>query len=236
MKLATLCLVALALSAVPAAASQEDGSDSPPWPNYLAFPDTITPFVSRIYHHSVPYREAHALGPRALPQLTAMLEEERRKSHWQTIAATINYIGEPSSFPVLRSFMLNKFRGEIDSPTYSAMLAIIATMGPLAAASDSAFAFLASGTEPEFWSNLPWSNQHHEGRYLRLLLSGLAINSMALSGRQGAIPVLERLAKTPLDEAQRADIEQGLKTQREVEKVGRERYYDKLGRSMGNPW
>jgi hypothetical protein len=202
---------------------------------YLASPDTITPFVSGIYEHSVPYREAHALGPHALPQLTAMLEKERHKFYWQTIAATINYIGEPSGFPTLRSFMLNRFQGEIDTPTFSAMAAIMATMGPLAATSDSAFAFLVSGTNPEFWSNLRWTNEHHKGRYLRVLWSELAINSMALSGRREAVPVLERLAKTPFDEKQRANIEEGLKTQREVEAVGRERYYDTLGRGAGSP-
>jgi hypothetical protein len=165
-----------------------------------------------------------------LPELESLLWDTHYKWHWFVIVSTINFIQDPAGFPVLRDFLFDRFHGEVDDTTYTALSLVVLSMGPLAARSDSAFQFLVRGTDPSFWTRVAWTNRHHKGTYLHVLLSGLSITQLGVSGRHEAVPILERLMKTPFSEQQIGNIKDGLRIQREVEAVGPDDYYHRLGR------
>jgi hypothetical protein len=191
--------------------------------------DRVVAYVSHA-GSPVSYTEAHALGPEALPELASLLRDDRYKNQWFVIVHAINFIGDPAGFPVVRDFIFDRFRGEVDDPTFQALYSVVLSMGPLAARSDSAFQFLIGGTDPSFWTKIHWTNAHHKGAYLRVFLSELSITQLGVSGRPAAVPVLERLMRAPFSSRQIGNIEDGLRIQREIEAVGLDRYYERLGK------
>jgi hypothetical protein len=197
--------------------------------------DSVTVFLWKT-GTPVPYTEAHALGPEALPLLEGYLREERWKTKWVIIVHAINFIGDPAGFPALRDFLFNRFGGEVDHATFEALYCTVSSMGPLAARSDSAFQFLVSGTDPSYWTRVHWKDPNHKGgaEYQRVWLSELSIMQLGLSGRPEAVAVLKKLQGKPHSKLQIDDVKEAIQLQREVEDVGPDRYYERLGKPNPN--
>ena len=111
--------------------------------------DSVAGFVQQRFIHSVPYVEAHQLGPRALPILIKLFEDPKYKASWANIALTISYVGEPEGFEAIRSFIMDRFHGEVDLETFRALIAAHTTLGPLAARSPAALRYLMNGVYSE---------------------------------------------------------------------------------------
>jgi hypothetical protein len=110
MRLLTLAVSAIFLTIGTATAGQNGRPD----------PAAVTKFVEFEYENGVPYKEAHDFGPRALPTLIALLNNDGFKHHWENIVQVICFIGAPAGFEPLRAFIQDRFHGEVDSDTYDA--------------------------------------------------------------------------------------------------------------------
>ncbi|HKO22438.1 MAG TPA: hypothetical protein VJX91_07270 [Candidatus Eisenbacteria bacterium] len=148
------------------------------------------------------------------------------------IVSAINFIQDPAGFHIVRDFLFNRFEGDVDQPTFEALYSVVASMGPLAARSDSALQFLVSGTDPSYWTRVHWKDPHVKtgAEYQHVWLSTLSIMQLGLSGRPEAVPVLNELMKRPYSKAQTDALKEAIQLQREVEGVGPDRYYERLGK------
>jgi hypothetical protein len=186
--------------------------------------DSIAGFVQQRFIHSVPYVEAHQLGPRALPILIRLFEDDRYKTSWANIALTISYIGEPDGFETLRSFIMDRFHGEVDLETFQALGTAQTTLGPLAAHSPAALRYLMNGVNPDYWRELPWTFRTYEGAERGLAMSRWSITALSHTGTPQADLLLEDLYEKPYSERQRDIITEGLARYKEVSAKGIEKY------------
>lgn len=196
--------------------------------------ERVESFVKSSFDHGVPYSEARALGIASLPTLRQWLREDERRPHWGTIVSTIGYLGEPNDFSVLRDFVMTRFTGEVDEPTFRSILTSMYAIGHIAARSKEATEFLKAGTNPSFYRELEWSYRSHKDAGLGVLLSKLAINGLSLSGRPEAEQTLRGLEKDPYDDTQLSNIREGLKRLREIKVRGRDGYLEALERGDVN--
>jgi HEAT repeat protein len=186
--------------------------------------DSIAGFVQQRFIHSVPYVEAHQLGPRALPILIKLFEDARYKTSWANIALTISYTGEPEGFETLRSFIMDRFHGEVDLETFQALAAAQITLGPLAAHSPAALRYLIEGVNPDYWRELPWTFRTYQGAERDLAMSRWSITALSHTGTPQAGLLLEELYEKPYSERQRDIITEGLARYKEVSAKGIEKY------------
>jgi hypothetical protein len=142
----------------------------------------VNTLVTGYYIRGVPYGAARDLGPEAVPHLASVLRDERMKPHWKNTVQILNYVGAPTSFPILRQFIVDRFKGEIDQETYLAISAAIVTMGPLARISPQAFQFLATGTNPKSWASVRWTFRDSRSEKRNIQMSRNCLNALATSG------------------------------------------------------
>lgn len=186
--------------------------------------DSVAGFVQQRFIHGVPYVEAHQLGPRALPILIKLFEDARYKTSWANIALTISYIGEPEGFEALRSFIMDRFHGEVDLETFQALGTAQTTLGPLAAHSPAALRYLMEGVNPDYWRELPWTFRTYEGAERGLAMSRWSITALSHTGAPQAGLLLEELYEKPYSGRQRDVITEGLSRYGEVSAKGIEKY------------
>ncbi len=115
-----------------------------------ALTSNLEEFVSLQFSHGVPYSRAHSFGPEALPVLRRMLNDENYRDRWTWIVTTIAFIGAPEGFPILRSFLLDQFHGEVDTYTLRALLATPSMMGTIH--TPEVTEFLATHVNPSAWT------------------------------------------------------------------------------------
>jgi len=186
--------------------------------------DSIAGFVQQRFIHSVPYVEAHQLGPRALPILINLFDDARYKASWANIALTISYVGGPEGFEPLRSFIMDRFHGEVDLETFQALGTAQSALGPLAAHSPAALRYLMNGVNPDYWRELPWTFRTYEGAERGLAMSRWSITALSHTGNPQAGLLLEELYEKPYSDRQRDVIAEGLARHKEVSAKGIEKY------------
>jgi len=186
--------------------------------------DSIAGFVQQRFIHSVPYVEAHQLGPRALPILINLFEDARYKASWANIALTISYVGGPEGFEPLRSFIMDRFHGEVDLETFQALGTAQSALGPLAAHSPAALRYLMDGVNPDCWRELPWTFRTYKGAERGLAMSRWSITALSHTGNPQAGLLLEGLYEKPYSDRQRDVIAEGLARHKEVSAKGIEKY------------
>ncbi len=184
----------------------------------------VREFVQGRYIHGVPYGEAHTLGPRAMPILTALLASEDSKSDWRNIIVIIGFIGTPEGFEPLRAFVEDRFKGEVDLETFRALNAAQASMGPVARHTARGVKYLEDGVNPAHWATLPWTYKKYRGELLRLQWSRFSIIALSHTGTERAGQVLAQLSEAPYSENQRDAISEGLSRHREIVKNGLDNY------------
>jgi len=179
-------------------------------------------FVSRTYIHGVPYDEARKLGPGAVPTLKLLLGDIALKPYWRNIILTIGFIGGPESYGILRSFTWDRFKGELDDETFSALIEVPDAMGCIAAVRESpeALTYLEKGTSRETWARLPWAVKKYPPEYVAERLSNLSISGLSWTGSPQAERVLIKLSGKPRDERQRRALQVSLNRTREIARIG----------------
>jgi hypothetical protein len=186
--------------------------------------DSVAGFVQKRFIHSVPYLEAHQLGPRALPILIKLFEDPEYKASWANIALTISYISEPEGFEPIRSFIMDRFHGEVDGDTFHALITAQMTLGPLAARSPAALRYLMNGVNPSYWRELQWTFQTYQGSQRDVAMSRWSITALSCTGTPQAGRLLKKLNRKPYSEMQRDVIEEGLVRHKEISAKGIENY------------
>ncbi|HEX7078103.1 MAG TPA: hypothetical protein VF363_06770 [Candidatus Eisenbacteria bacterium] len=187
------------------AAPASGGSAAPPDSTKRA---QVLAFLDQIFVHGVPYEDAHALGPEAVPILHQLLEDDQYRSERSAIIAAIAFIGAPESFGILLDFSWHRPRGEVDLDTFQALMAVQSVMGTLR--TREAIDYLAAGVSPQFWEAIPWTFGRYHGAERDLYLSKTAINGLSYTGSRRAAEVLARLKKKPFSPRQQSNIEEGI--------------------------
>ncbi len=181
----------------------------------------IVDLVCRQRIHGIPFEDAHALGPGAIRRLGEILKNEHYKGCWANAAAVIGTIATPSSFSILREFVWERFRGDVDSETFTALEGATAALGmSLSTDSTAVLDYLVRGADPEFWAKRPWSYPKMDPTAINFLFSRFCIHGLGYTGSPQARSVLLRLQQRPYTDAQRADIQAALQEHRDIAAKG----------------
>ncbi|HMI30964.1 MAG TPA: hypothetical protein VK527_04430 [Candidatus Limnocylindrales bacterium] len=205
----TIAAPALAQSPVSSAAPQDSTLEG-----------RLREFVS-CCEGGVPYGTAHAFGPKALPILAQMLNDEAYRKHWTWIVTTIGFVGGDESFEILHTFLLDRFSGEVGDAV-GALAGTVSVMGMTRA--PKAERFLIERVNPDAWKDVRWSFSPHQPASLHVLLSRAAINGLSYLGNERAANVLAELEKRPYASTQMANIKEGIRRNLEVGSKGWDEY------------
>lgn len=166
-----------------------------------SFEDRVRGLVLTNYVHGFPAEEFLELGGSPFPMLEPMLADSALKDYWPNIVLAIGYSTSRLAFPLLRSFLWDRFRGEVDFATLRALGSVPTAMGCLTTPDSSeVLAFLERGTDPKTWGGLPWWSPRFETRddlcfyFSKLSVSGLGYSEYATAGA-----ILRRLESGPPD-------------------------------------
>jgi len=158
----------------------------------LAQGKSIREFVFAGYVHGVPYAEAKAYGPEAIPVLAEILSDQEKKEHWTKAVGVLGYIGDPEAVDVLTAF-LSTLQGEVSIHVFRSVLSVPPTLGHLAQHDDRSLEMLIRLAEGNTLEELPLNItfQRYEGESLSEVLGRLAIQGLGISGRPEALVYLE---------------------------------------------
>lgn len=208
-------LTVLALAGIPAlvGASTVVPVDS----GYVA---KVESFVSPhdIYDEGVEYENAHALGHAALPILSGLLRDPAYTISQATIVSTIAFVDAPGGLDTLRSFLWDRFEHEVDVETFRALIETPPMMGMLS--DPRAVDVLEPGVNPDYWKGVRWWHGANKDGQLGILLSKATINGVSFSGSRRAGKILRALKEAPYSAWQVSNIDEGIKRQAEIAKVG----------------
>ncbi len=189
--------------------------------------ESVEMFVCRQYHHGIPYSEAQSLGAEAVSTLSALIEDPSKKQCWGNAIAVVAAIGSPESYEILRRFVWERFRGEVDEPTYDALESAVATMGFASLGQPSLVAaYLENGADPRYWSRLPWHYPAVGRERTQRLFSRFSIHGLGFCSNPRARSALLRLKDKPYAPEQEATIRASLRTNEEVTRVGLRAYQE----------
>jgi hypothetical protein len=179
------------------------------------------------YHHGFPYAEVHALGRPAIPYIKAMLSSEANKKHWPNLVTAIGVISRESSFPYLRSLLLERFSGTVDEETFRTLASVPFSMGVLRTSDSLQIRdLLTRGADPAFWQRLQWQTVHFRDRgSLEYYFSKQCINALGYSGSPSVGRTLEGMRARPRDPRQRLVIESAIRTNDQISHLGLEAYF-----------
>lgn len=204
------------------------GSPAPPRPQL-----DVERFVSKWYVEGIPYREARAYGPIAVPRLLALLGEPRMEPYQVNVITTLGFIGDSSATSPLLRFLTGQ-RGEISNDRFQALLAVLPALGHIAQGTDrTAFRAIVDfakrnprrGQPPRF------SYQKYRGELLVSVIKETAIQALGISGQPDARRVLEMIMRDAnLSPALRNNVQEALDLNRRVQRDGPDRVF---GQAMG---
>lgn len=149
----------------------------------------------RWYPHGIPYAEARAYGPSAVPELVAMLQDPSMEPHWTKVIWTLGCIGDPAAVSPLMTF-LKQQRGEVSVDAFRGVLAVMPALGMIAQSGDrEALSIVMAYTNSRQWlpAGLYFGYQRYRGAALGEVLSRTAIQGLAVSGRTEARQLLESM-------------------------------------------
>jgi HEAT repeat protein len=156
-------------------------------------------FVTSFYPHGLPYAQAHAYGPQAVPDLAAMLADPSLEPYWVNIVATLGCIEDASAVQPLLDFMKRQ-QGPIAGSTFRAVLSVLPALGQIAYGGDSAALkiitdFLDPSAYKSYGINFVYSRYHDDA--LGEILGRMAINALGVSGRPEALALLKQMLNDP---------------------------------------
>ncbi len=162
-------------------------------------PVDLRTFVTTVHIHGLPYAEAHAYGPQAVPELVAMLKDPSLEPYWTNIVATLGCIEDASAVQPLMDFM-KRPRGEISADAFRAVLSVLPAIGQIAYRGDSkALKIITDFANPNAYKS--YRIRFVYGRYRDAavveVLGRMDIMALGVSGRAEALALLKRMLSDP---------------------------------------
>lgn len=158
-------------------------------------PTDLKTFVTRTYFHGMPYLEAKAYGPKAIPQLQNMLIDLNYEEYRPNIVSMIGRIGDAKGIKPLKDYLYS-LKGEISYSTFISMLAIFQSLGYIAqSGNQEAIKMLTEWSDPDYYSKsgLSFTYGNYKGSLMGSSISSIAIQGLGISGRPEALNVLKQM-------------------------------------------
>jgi hypothetical protein len=158
--------------------------------------------VARLYEHGMPRTRARNLGAAALPILAGMLRDDALRQVWQNAAAAIGYIGDVAYFDTLRSFVWDRFSGDVDASAFRAILMAQISLGMMASMSPPVLDYLERCVNPDTWQTLSWYSGRDQGRRLGVAMSLFTLIALGYTDSERAASILSVVLAHPYDTEQ----------------------------------
>ncbi len=158
-------------------------------------PVDLRTFVTAPHFHGLPYAEAHAYGPQAVPELVAMLEDSSLEPHWTKIVATLGCIEDASAVQPLMDFM-KRHQGAISADVFRAVLSVLPALGQIAYGGDpEALKIIIDFAAPDAYKSygIGFTYGRYHDAALADVLIPMDIMALGVSGRTEALALLNRM-------------------------------------------
>jgi len=172
----------------------------PPNPAAAQAPATdLRTFITAPHGHGLPYAEAHAYGPAAVPELVAMLSDPSLEPHWTKVVAALGCIEDASAVQPLMDFM-KRYQGPVSADIFRAILSVLPAIGQIAYRGDpTALKIITDFVDPGAY--LKYGIGFVYGRYrdaaLAEILGPMDIMALGVSGRPEALAALKKMLDDP---------------------------------------
>jgi len=189
--------------------------------------------VQTSWQHGLPFGRTQDLGPAALPTFHAVLRDPNSSQLWANAASAIGILADTTSFDTLRSFVWDRFSGEVDTRTYKALLVAQANIGPMAASSPRALSYLEQTCRPKAWRKLAWQHGPRSGEALWQVMSEMSIQALSLSNSPRAKAILEELRGVDPPLVDRAYLDEAIATNQKVRSLGLREFMRQFQKEKG---
>jgi len=194
----------------------------------------VKTFVTRQYTHGMPYEEAKAYGPKALPELKMMLKNLAYEESRPNIVSLMGRIGDKAAIDPLMSFLYEQ-KGEVNYSTFIAVLATFQALGFIAQNNDEALQILSNWSSTDYMQKmgLNISFENYKGDRMATLLSRMAIQGLGVSGRVEALTLLQNIGnpagtkRSRFNSELNADLKSAIELNRQVRTQGVTRTFGK---------
>jgi HEAT repeat protein len=157
-------------------------------------------FVTQNFETGIPFEEAAAFGPEAVPELLMMLSNAQYEPYWGNIVYTLGVIGDPTAVKPLDEFLKNH-QGEISWDTFSALQGVPTALGFIGEKGHTeALDLLTQLTDDSYWREARFAvfdNAAVNDAVVRKSLMKSTIVALGYTGQDQAIGALESLKSQP---------------------------------------
>jgi hypothetical protein len=220
-----MIVVAIALAAISGPVSMGIAFAGPP--------ADIKALVTRWSVSGIPYADAKAVGPQAIPELAKMLKDPELEAHWTKVVWVLGCIGDSAATAALTDF-LERPQGEVSVDTFRAALAVLPSLGHLARGGDAAafqtlkgYASVGSPwpTRRPMVAGLGFSYGRYKGDALAEVLGRMAVQGLGIAGTPEALAVLESMNTGKLRPDWRDNVEEAIALNLRVAELGPDRAF-----------
>jgi hypothetical protein len=154
----------------------------------------VRDLLTQWHPRGIPYAEARAYGPRAVPELLVMLRDPALEAHWTKVIWVLGCIGDSSATAPLIDFLEHQ-HGEVSVDAFRAVLAVGPSLGHLARDGDGrALEALKALLHPEASGKAAgFSFGRYRGEALGEVLARTAIQGLGLAGTPDALAMLQAM-------------------------------------------
>jgi hypothetical protein len=187
-------------------------------------------FVTSIYAHGLPYADAHAYGPDAVPALVAMLNDRSLEAYWANIVVTLGFIEDASAVQPLMDFMKRQ-TGPISPDAFRAILSVLPAVGQIAYRGDPTALqiitdFVDPGSYRSYGIDFVYSRYHDDA--IGEVLGRANIMALGVSGRPEALALLKQMSADPaLRPAWKSEVTNAIDVNVKMSTLGPERVFAK---------
>ncbi|MES1224340.1 MAG: hypothetical protein ABUT20_53085, partial [Bacteroidota bacterium] len=182
-------------------------------------------FVTSDHTHGLPYEKAMSYGSENTPELIAMFKDSKYEFSRNNIALMLGIIGDSRAFPELKTY-LHEQRGEISAVSFNTLFSVFQAMGHLARKGNhDALVLLEHWSEPKNREllALQLSYKNFNNPAMNILLNRLAIQGLAMSGKDEAFTYLEKLSHSDnlnYREYLKSDLKNAMELNRKIKTEG----------------
>lgn len=175
----------------------------------------------------IPYAEAKAYGPGAVPELVSMLKDPALEAHWTKVIWVLGCIGDASATAPLLDF-LERQRGEVSVDVFRAALAVGPALGHLAREGDSrALKTLKALVRSDRAGKAgpAFSYRRYQGAAMDEVLARTAIQGLGIAGTPQALAVLQGMNQNTLRPDWTDNVSEAIALNLRVSEIGPDRAF-----------